>query len=553
MADPALQASLDSFLSKFSSFNDPGALDAWNELAKTGATSLAGFDPHPTYDLEGNITGYGSQSTKEAGAAAGGTFGLDTSGAFPGTGSKTATSFNWTPPATTGFNQLEKEEGPGLLSVFGGPIGAEVGAGLGIGAAAGGALVQGAGTLALGGSPADALKAGATSFGTGTALGGVGGDGAGGSSLANFQDSLDIQGFPEGPSGVNLQGVADSFDQPPAQPGDVAALNASVGGVPGAASTGPGIDPTIGGTDTGVLLPPAGTSGAPAAGGPLMPQAAAFSTGAAPAAFSGGVGDFGGSSGVPGGSAGGFGTGDGYQPNGLDSMTGGDVGGEVDPSDPDAWKKAGTIADKVLAKLSGITGNQLLTGASVGLMGLNAINQKKAGSTLAKDLTAAGQPASSTAADLLQQSKTGPLATTANSLIADYQSGKINSSTQFDIDKWKQQQIAATKNYYAKAGIPDSSAALHAVSQIEAQAEAMQDAARQNLLTQGIAAFNSNNALTGQALSAEQLAQQPLIAAATANANSDQALSSASASALNSLLLLQALSQGKPTPGASAP
>lgn len=96
------QAAAESFLSRFSSFNDPGALDAWNELAKIGATSLMGFQPVPAgTDAEGNITGYAAQSTKEAGAANGGQFNLDPSGAFPGTGSNTATSFGWTPPADT--------------------------------------------------------------------------------------------------------------------------------------------------------------------------------------------------------------------------------------------------------------------------------------------------------------------------------------------------------------------------------------------------------------------------------------------------------------------
>lgn len=96
------QAAAESFLSRFSSFNDPGALDAWNELAKIGATSLMGFQPVPAgTDAEGNITGYAAQSTKEAGAANGGQFNLDPSGAFPGTGSNSATSFGWTPPADT--------------------------------------------------------------------------------------------------------------------------------------------------------------------------------------------------------------------------------------------------------------------------------------------------------------------------------------------------------------------------------------------------------------------------------------------------------------------
>lgn len=151
------QAAVDSFLSRFRSFNDPGALDAWNDLAKIGATNLFGFQPVPAgTDADGNITSYAAQSTKEAGAANGGQFNLDPSGAFPGTGSNTAASFNWTPPPDDSNSNLLKDTvtNPAFLMLAG------AGAGQAIGEAAGAAGFSGAyGSGAAGASPLAASAA----------------------------------------------------------------------------------------------------------------------------------------------------------------------------------------------------------------------------------------------------------------------------------------------------------------------------------------------------------------------------------------------------------
>ena len=168
--------------------------------------------------------------------------------------------------------------------------------------------------------------------------------------------------------------------------------------------------------------------------------------------------------------------------------------------------------------LNAITGNPLTAGA-LGLNALGQINAAKSGKTVAAQL----------------QKQAQPVQAISDSLLSQYQAGTISPSTSFDIQKWKNQQIAQTNNYYAKAGIPDSSAAKSALANIEAKAVAMEDQARQGLLTQGLAAAG--------------VAAGPASAAITAQAQQDQNLQQASGSALNSLMLLQAMQSGGMAPG----
>lgn len=176
---------------------------------------------------------------------------------------------------------------------------------------------------------------------------------------------------------------------------------------------------------------------------------------------------------------------------------------------------AASIGQKLLNQ---ITGNPL-TAAALGLNVAGQLNAQKSGKTTAAQLQKLSQPAQDISTTLLDQ----------------YKTGQINPSTSFDIQQWKNQQIASTKNYYAKAGIPDSSAAQSAIANIEAKAVAMEDQARQGLLSSG--------------LQAAGVAAGPASAAITAQAQQDQQLSQASGSALQSLMLLQAMQSGGMAPG----
>lgn len=160
-----------------------------------------------------------------------------------------------------------------------------------------------------------------------------------------------------------------------------------------------------------------------------------------------------------------------------------------------------------------------LQAAGLGLNVGSQIVQASRGNTLAKQLAATGQPAQNA----------------ASSLLAQYQSGQIPASTAFDIKTWQDQQKASIRQRYA--GMGDSTAQQNALAQIDAEAAAMTDQARQGLLTQGLNALG--------------VAQGPLTNAAMATAQQDQAFASSQGSALNSLMLLQAM-QAKNGSGASA-
>lgn len=96
----------------------------------------------------------------------------------------------------------------------------------------------------------------------------------------------------------------------------------------------------------------------------------------------------------------------------------------------------------------------------------------------------------------------------AQQQIADAQAGKINASDQASIDQWKQGAIAKAKQYYAQAGMSDSSMANDAIAQIEQQATTMHEQARQNLLQAGINTLNITDKYQQAAVGAEMSADQ---------------------------------------------
>lgn len=171
-----------------------------------------------------------------------------------------------------------------------------------------------------------------------------------------------------------------------------------------------------------------------------------------------------------------------------------------------------TIAQKLLDQLQ----KNPLTAAGLAANVASQIAQKNSANNTAGKLNAIAAPTAGLSSDLLAQ----------------YKSGQLNAGSEFDINKWEQQAIAKAKSYYSKAGMPDSTAALHSIQTIQAQANAMRDQSRQGLLTAG--------------LNASQIAQGPLTAAVNAQANQDANFARSQASALNSLMLLKAMESKTP-------
>jgi len=119
-----------------------------------------------------------------------------------------------------------------------------------------------------------------------------------------------------------------------------------------------------------------------------------------------------------------------------------------------------------------------------------------------------------------------PLAATSAQLIANFNSGQLTAADSQNISQWKQQQQASVKQYYAQAGLADSSMAQQAMAQIDAQAVQMTQQALNNYLQQGssvagVAAGPMTSAVTGQiAQNTEAMQQQQAFMTALAKMTS---------------------------------
>ena len=159
--------------------------------------------------------------------------------------------------------------------------------------------------------------------------------------------------------------------------------------------------------------------------------------------------------------------------------------------------------DNALKQL-GAFGSTASKFAPVASLGMNAYAQHKAQSA-ADQLKGVAKPASDV----------------SNKLLGQYQSGTLNPADAYAIAQWSQQQTASIKNYYANAGLSNSSMEAEALSKVGAQADAMRSQAVQSLLTSG--------------LSAAGLAQGPQVAAVNASVAADQQLSQASSNFMAAL------------------
>ena len=97
-------------------------------------------------------------------------------------------------------------------------------------------------------------------------------------------------------------------------------------------------------------------------------------------------------------------------------------------------------------------------------------------------------------------------------LLDQYNSGQLNAADGYNVAQWEQGQTEATKQYYAKAGLADSSMAQQALAGVQQQASAMRQQVLQNYLSSGMNALGgASNALTpiiSQQIAADQQAQQ---------------------------------------------
>ena len=117
--------------------------------------------------------------------------------------------------------------------------------------------------------------------------------------------------------------------------------------------------------------------------------------------------------------------------------------------------------------------------------------------SLANNLYAAHKAGSAGSALTNSANQTGNV---GSKLLAGFQSGQLSGADQQAIAQYGQQQTAAVNDYYAKAGLSNSSMHTQALQQVQQQAETMRQQALQNMLSQGLSATGTtNSALTAAA------------------------------------------------------
>lgn len=159
-----------------------------------------------------------------------------------------------------------------------------------------------------------------------------------------------------------------------------------------------------------------------------------------------------------------------------------------------------------------------LTAAALGLNVGSQVMQNRRGTSAANQVRQAA----------------APISQEAQTLLAQYGRGELNPGEEFRINQWEQEQIAAARDLYGRAGMADSTSMMDRVSKIEQQAQAMRDASLQGLLKMGLQA-------SGMALG-------PLIQAIELESQSDTEFAHAQAQALQALILMQAMGNSN-TPG----
>ena len=110
----------------------------------------------------------------------------------------------------------------------------------------------------------------------------------------------------------------------------------------------------------------------------------------------------------------------------------------------------------------------------------------------------------------------GPQRDIANQLLAQYKAGTLNAADSFKIQQTKQAAINRANDFYAKAGIPDSTQLQGTLHDIDVQADAQTEQARQNLLKQGLDELNVTDNTQVEAIKAQIAGDQEAAKALTA-------------------------------------
>jgi hypothetical protein len=199
---------------------------------------------------------------------------------------------------------------------------------------------------------------------------------------------------------------------------------------------------------------------------------------------------------------------------GVDVGTAAAGGGVLDTLTNSAKSLGGKVLDYAQ--------NNPAQAASIAATGYNAITQQQ----MQKNATSLGQEIQKLGIPLTQQS---------NQLLQQYAAGKLNPGDQMAIDQFIRQTTAQAKQYYANAGLGDSSMAQEAIQQIQMQGEQMRQSALQGYLQNATNLATAGNAQQTTGINAQ--------------ISADQNLQDSQANILQALAAMAA-SQNKGVPGA---
>jgi hypothetical protein len=162
------------------------------------------------------------------------------------------------------------------------------------------------------------------------------------------------------------------------------------------------------------------------------------------------------------------------------------------PKSSDFLGKIGGGLEKAGGKLwETATGNPLMTA----LLGMAAINAIKGPQTPAavKPLT----EGTNKTIDYVKQ-RGAPVDKLTEQLTKQYQTGQIDPADEMRINQWYQNEKGKIDQYYSQTGMPDSTAHLYALQELETKRKGLYDQTRQGYLNTAMKGMSMQGTTTGQ-------------------------------------------------------
>lgn len=148
-------------------------------------------------------------------------------------------------------------------------------------------------------------------------------------------------------------------------------------------------------------------------------------------------------------------------------------------------------------------GNPLLTA----MMGMAAINALRGPQT-----PAAVKPLTESTNKVIDyvKGRGEPVDKLTQQLTTQYQSGKIDPADEMRINQWYQGEKAKIDQYYVKTGMPDSTAHLYALQELETKRKGLYDEVRQGYLNAAMKGMGMQGTTTGQVANLQNYLNQTI-------------------------------------------